>query len=311
VGWWQRLVHAGADAPAAAVAQAPDARASVESEEAAPPASLDPTEPPAPLLPWLMQQPRPAPGDVSTLPELRALALVDALLARPAPGDWLPRARSVVPQLLAMLRREDIGSEAVAQQMGRDAALVAQVLRLASSAVHGASDRPPSLRQALDRIGRVGLNSAIANVVMQPMFSPDGQGLAARAGARLWQHAESKAEHGAALASEHGIDPFEGYLAGLLHNCGLTIALHEIDRRGLFGTAAASPCFTAAFSDALRPRCDRLFGLAAAAWQITPTLSALAAACVDAVGLRTSPLPLAQLLRLADERATRELAGTA
>lgn len=303
MGWWDRLVHAGGGhASAAAVALPPvstlpvDMRA--ETEDEAPP----------PLLPWLMHQPRPAPGDVSSLAELRALALIDALLAKPVgPADWLPRARSVVPQLLAMLRREDIGSEAVAQQVGRDAALVAQVLRLASSAAQGASDRPPSLRQALDRIGRVGLNSAIASVVMQPIFSPDGHGLAARAGARLWQHAECKAVHGAELAPSHGIDAFEGYLAGLLHNCGLTIALHEIDRRGLF--AAAGPGFSAAFSDALLPRCDALFGLAAAAWRITPTLSALAAACGDATGLRVSALPLAQVLRQADARATLELAG--
>lgn len=308
MGWWDRLLHAGGRASATAWVEAPGSQPPGSHDA---PVDREPPVLPAPLLPWLMHQARPAPGDVSTLVEQRALAQIDALLARPAaPADGLPRARSVVPQLLAMLRREDIGSEAVARQVGLDAALVARVLRLASSAAQGSPDRPPSLRQALDRIGRAGLNRAIASVVLQPMFNATGEGLAARAGQRIWRHAECKAEHGAARASDHGIDAFEAYLAGLLHNCGLTIALHEIDRRGLFA-AARAPGFSNAFADALRPRCDRLFGLAAAAWQITPMLSALAAACADGAGLRASPLPLAQLLCHADDLATRELAGTA
>lgn len=318
MGWWTRLLDAGGRrrVPDVAAARAPARPVSTLFEDTLADRPGEPLAPPAPLLPWLVHQPGPAPGDVSTPAERRALARIDDLISRPGtPADALPRARSVMPQLLAMLRREDIGSEAVAQQVGRDPALTAQVLRLASAAAPVDPDRPPSLRQALDRIGRVGLNSAIAHGVMQPMFSPDGQGLAARAGARLWLHAQRKAEHCSALAHGRGIDAFEGYLAGLLHNSGITIALHEIDRCGpMAATAVQNPAhigFTSAFSDALVARSDVLFGLAAAGWAVTPMLDAVAATCAGPGGLRNSPLPLAQLLCQADDMATRELAGPA
>ena len=45
----------------------------------------------------------------------------------------------------------------------------------------------------------------------------------------IWKDADRKARLCVALAPEHAVDPFDGYLAGLLHNTGWTAALRAID----------------------------------------------------------------------------------
>ncbi|WP_428424025.1 HDOD domain-containing protein [Methylibium sp.] len=277
---------------------------------------------PLPLLPWLLGQGlnagRPVPAEI----EQRALRVIDELLVRPgAPTDLMPRARAVIPQLMAMLRRDDLALGALAQQVGRDLVLTAEVLRMARNAAYGGRDERLDLPQALGRLGVVGLNTAIAHVVLRPLFETSGDGLFARTGTRLWEHSESKAQHCSALACADGISAFEGYLAGLMHNSGWTVALRELDRSGLFLPAAESappphqhvslpvPALSEAFSTALQLRCDALFGKVAATWRITPTLTAVAESAASPGGLAASALPLAGLLRRADVLASSEVAG--
>ena len=279
---------------------------------------------PLPLLPWLLGQGMDAGRPVDAETERHALHLIDELLARPgAPIDLMPRARAVIPQLMAMLRRDDLALNALAQQVGRDLVLTAEVLRTARSAAYGGRDERLDLPQALGRLGVVGLNAAIARVVLRPLFETSGDGLFARTGTRLWAHSESKAQHCSALASAGGISAFEGYLAGLMHNSGWTVALRELDRSGLFEPrveAAArrlstphadvpAPALSDTFSIALQLRCDALFGKVAATWRITPTLTAVAESAASPGGLAASDVPLAALLRQADVLASSEVIG--
>lgn len=265
------------------------------------------------LLPWLLNQDLDADRCTLAEAEQRALQVLDDLLRRPAtPADLLPRAGAVIPQLMAMLRRDDLALDALARQVGRDLVLAAEVLRMARAAGHGASDDGLDLPRALGRLGTAGLNIAIARVVLRPLFDSPGDGLFARAGERLWQHAEAQARHGSVLAAAEGIDAFEGYLAGLLHNSGWTVALRALDRGSLFVPPADDrpPAFGPAFALGLQRRCDALFGKLVAGWQITPLLTALAESAAAPGGLDASDLPLAALLRRADALAGQELIGS-
>ena len=213
--------------------------------------------------------------------------------------------------MLALLRRDDVALAQLAQQVARDSALVAEVLRLARAVARGGSGDPPDLSQAIARLGRSGLNAAIARVLLRPLFDASGDGLLARASTRLWQHAEAKAQRCSALATPLGIDPFEAYLAGLLHNSGWAAVLHALDRDGARGPSPASlprHC-TTGFAAALPARCDRFFGRLG--WDVTAPLAALADAARTAGGLEHSGLPLAVLLRQADAATTMALAALA
>lgn len=254
------------------------------------------------FLSWLLTCGPLLPGPLAPQ-EQRALAALDKTLALPAlPDDLLPRAAALIPQLLAMLRQTDLPVPALAQRVAKDVVLTAEVLRLASSPYYRAQAAVTDLAQAIALIGVEGLQTVIARVVLKPIFETAPGPLSARAGARLWDHAEALAAHTAEQVAAAGGAPFDGYLAGLLHGSGWTIALRVLDR------AAIAPALppSAAFAQALDEHAHRLFSQAAQRWAITPAFTAFGA---DA---RLRPLaqssnPLAVALRQAQLPAMQAL----
>ena len=258
------------------------------------------------FLPWLLQGPPLLPGSVSDA-EQRALHALDKVLALPAlPDELLPRAAALIPQLLAMLRQGDLPVPALAGRVSKDVVLAAEVLRLASSPYYRAQAGVTDLQQAIALIGVEGLQTVIARVVLKPLFEVAPGPLSARAGVRLWEHAEALAAHTAEQAAATGAQPFDGYLAGLLHGSGWTIALRALDRARL---GLPMPC-SEAFALAAADRAHRLFGQAAQRWTITPAFSAFGADARQHA-LAASHDPLAAALRAAQPAALAALAAGA
>lgn len=283
--------------PPARPAAAPAAATAAAASASRPPA--------AEFVPWLMGCAAPA-ATPMTAAELKASAALDKVLALPAlPDELLPRAASLIPQLLSMLRQTSLPVPALAQQIQKDVALAAEVLRLASSPYYRAQGAVTDLQQAITLIGEAGLQSVIARVVLKPIFETSPGPLSARAGTRLWDHSETLAGYAAEGAPSAGLPGFDGYLAGLLHDAGWTIALRVIDRAQIELVLPPSADFTVK----LTRRAHRLFGLAAQRWNITPGFAALAA---DALAhpLAQSAQPLAVVLRNAQPLALAELAGS-
>ncbi|MEO6363958.1 MAG: HDOD domain-containing protein [Caldimonas sp.] len=217
----------------------------------------------------------------------------------------LPRAPHVVPQLMKTLRDENYSSVDVAARISRDVVLSAEVIRSASSVfrnVAGSGDSEPAVEGEIDLgravavIGTQGLRRAIASVVLRPIFDGRGSTLSARAAVQIWKDADKKARLCAALAAEHELDPFDGYLAGLLHNTGWTAALRAID--GLPSELAVSP-FELSHPDVvplLLKRRDALFGALVGPWQLSRAVDDLAEE-VGRLGLAAATSPLAVALR--------------
>jgi len=242
--------------------------------------------------------------------ERQALQRLDERLAdgAPAAAELLTRVPAGIPQLLSALRQEDLPVQALSEQIGKDLLLTAEVLRLAASVHYRPRDRPAitDLSQAVTALGRTGVQQAVARVLLRPMFDVNAGPLTRLAATRLWEHAERKAGSCAALAASQGIEPFEGYLAGLAHNSGWSAAWRILDRDGL---QLALPC-TLGFAREMVWRRDRLFGALVSAWQITPALTALGAeARHTALGRVNSPL--GPLLLAADLAASEALRGAA
>jgi HD-like signal output (HDOD) protein len=237
------------------------------------------------------------------MPEQYLLGRLDAALASDkSRGDMLPRARAVIPQLLNSLRDESRSIEALAARVSKDPHLVAEVLRLANGAA--GTEPAADLPQAIQRVGIDGLRRVIASVVLKPMFDAQVDALSARAAPKLWLHSEAKAIACMQFAADAGIDPFEGYLAGLLHNVGWTAALRAIDRSG---SKPAMP-FSREFVEALEPRRERFFALLVSHWQLTDSLDALALEMVG-TGLQAATSALGHALRAADREASMKMLG--
>jgi hypothetical protein len=243
------------------------------------------------------------PSDVLLAGEGRLLAQLDAALASDdSRAALLPRAPAVIPQLLNSLRDEGQSTTALAERVMRDPHLVAEVIRMSNS-VHSRADEPVSdIAEAIGRIGTNGLRRAIARVVLKPMFGGTADTLSARCAPRLWEHSDAQAAACQQEAMLRGLDPFEGYLAGLMHNVGWTAALRAIDRSKLGAPDRFSRAFVAEFDQ----RREAFFALLVIPWQLTAGLTALGIALRDG-DLAGAGSPLGEAMRAADRRASLEM----
>lgn len=263
----------------------------------APPA----VEPPAPCaFGWLLGASAPVNRPVSDAERAWLLPLDRQLAAGALPADVLPRMPSVIPQLLGLLRQAQPSRSAMVQQVRKDVLLTSEVLRMARSAFYG-TQPVETLETALDRIGTSGLQSAMARLLLKPVFDGQGDGLLAQAAPRLWQHSDYKALLCADLVARDGGDRFEGYLAGLLHDAGWLALLRLLDRLGQRPDWPLSLALDAA----LDRRKDRLFGRLTQGWDLTPGLTALSRHLADP---QAPASPLWEPLQRADRMATAALA---
>ena len=247
------------------------------------------------------------PSDVLLAGEGRLLAQLDAALASDdSRAALLPRAPAVIPQLLNSLRDEGQSTTALAERVMRDPHLVAEVIRMSNSA-HSRADEPVSdIAEAIGRIGTNGLRRAIARVVLKPMFGGTADTLSARCAQRLWEHSDAQAAACQQEAVACGLDPFEGYLTGLMHNVGWTAALRAIDRSKHGAPDRFSQAFVAEFDQ----RREAFFALLVIPWQLTAGLTALGIALRDG-DLAGAGSALGEALRAADRRASLEMLHSA
>lgn len=257
-------------------------------------------------LPWLLGC-----GSLTETPitplERSALDTLSRLLAQPEiPDNLLPRAAALIPQLIALVRQTELPTQAIADRIGKDAVLAAEVMRLASSPYYRVQGDVNDLEQAIQLIGLQGLQTVIARVLLKPIYRAAPGPLSGRAGPRLWEHSEALARHTAILSDSAGQPVFDAYLAGMLHDTGWIVAFSAIDRAGLPATVPVPP--SQAFGAALTEQAHRLFGMAAQRWDITPGFTALAQ---DARrnGLTAATHPLALLLHHAQQPCLDELAS--
>ncbi|MDB5817056.1 MAG: hypothetical protein JWQ11_696 [Rhizobacter sp.] len=253
------------------------------------------------LFDWLIETPAPmVSGMPMTAGEIQYLVAVDSLIEKEdVRHELLPRAPAVIPKLLNSMKEEHYSAAGVAEHIARDVNLMAEVLRLANSVAYRRGEPVTDIEQAVGRIGSKGLREAIAKVVIKPMFDAPPKSWSGRATPRLWEHSEFKARLCTVIAVETGLDPFAGYLAGLLHNVGWAAAIRMLDKT----EPTLKAPFNRAVASAVAQRGDQLFGKIAEPWMLNDDVTelALALSTSSLAHLRT---PLAKALRHADRLAT-------
>lgn len=295
--WPFRRNHTPAPAPAL-----PSAPPPVAALAAADDSQTAPTTQSHALLPWLLASAAATDAPISAA-EHQALDALDKTLALPdLPHNLLPRAAALIPQLIALVRQTSLPVPEIAERVGKDTVLSAEVMRLASSAYYKVQGEVRNLEQAITLIGLQGLQTVIARVLLKPIYQASPGPLSARAAPRLWEHSEALARHTAILAVPAGQPVFDAYLAGLLHGTGWTVALCALDRGGIRLEMPPSVVFARHMTE----RTHGLFGLAAQRWDITPGFTALAR---DArhTAMAASTHPLIPVLQWAQQRSMDEL----
>ena len=232
--------------------------------------------------------------------EHAAVARIDALLAdNRHTTQLLPRAPAVIPQLLGALRQRDPSLNVLVERVSKDIVLIAEVMRMAGSA-HYAGD-VGSLSRAVATLGESGLRVAISRVLLRPLLQVQGGVLSQSAGQRLWDYAEQKAHWCGLRAPAWQLDPFDAYMAGLMHAAGWILALRAID-----GCALLQHAWSGEFIEALIVRRDLIFGRVTMDWQVSPAITRLAHEAIDP-GLRREGSKLAKLLLASDGAVVSEM----
>jgi HD-like signal output (HDOD) protein len=163
--------------------------------------------------------------------EAQVLETLSGILSSQQSGAALVRRMpGLVPQLLQSLRSESFSGSALSRTISSDVVLVAAVIRLANSCYRGTGNSVGSVEQAVILIGQEGLRQLITTVAFRPIIDVHSGFYVRRLAPILWEQSERCAVAARALAGDLGIEPFDAFLAALLQNVGLTVALRTMDQ---------------------------------------------------------------------------------
>jgi HD-like signal output (HDOD) protein len=154
------------------------------------------------------------------------LDLVRTLAADPsAAAGLVPRIPELIPQLLRDLADDAVSAGDLAREVERDLVLVAEVIREANSAYYRPLQPVKSLDAALMMIGQNGLRMLLARIAFRPLITMQESGFVRQAAPVIWNQSERCALAASLMAPGLGAGVFEAYLAGLMQNLGLIVAL--------------------------------------------------------------------------------------
>ena len=216
----------------------------------------------------------------------------------------LPRLPSVLPQLLRLLKNDNVAGRQLTALVGRDPLMVGEVMRVTGS-VHYRSVQPiRSLQHAILLLGQDGLRRVLIQHSMKPILQANTGTFGHAAGERLWDHAERCAYACALLGRNSGCDTFEAYLAGISCHSGTGAVIRLLNQ--------LMPAPVAALSAGFLASCARLAAQlslqAVRYWDLpSPIINALKERQYSEKSITASPLGAA--LSMADLLATVQLLG--
>lgn len=230
------------------------------------------------------------------VPEASEKLILEALLRLVKSPDsaagLVPRVPAVIPPLLRSLRDTKLSGAELARQISQDVVLVGEVIREANSSYYSPGTPIRNLEAAIMLLGQNGLRMLLARVAFRPVISQQSGRYARLAAPPIWSQAEKCALAASMLAYEHGSEPFEAYLAGLMENVGLIVAFRMIDQA--FGEHALLPG-SAEFCRGLFSYARMISARIAMLWEFPPNVVAAIAHAGE-----EDATPLAQALGKAD-----------
>jgi HD-like signal output (HDOD) protein len=206
--------------------------------------------------------------------EARILDLVRRLARQPGEAaNLVPRVPEAIPRILASLGDEDASVGELSRQVAQDVVLVAEVIREANSAYYRPISPVKNVEAAIMMLGQNGLRMLLARIAFRPLIRLQTDGFARQAAPPLWNESVACALAASLMAPGLSTGVFESYLAGLMQNVGLVVALRLSDRvceaNRMPGKVPGSSSFGAALFAASRA----LSGAIAEYWAFPPEVA--------------------------------------
>ncbi len=224
------VAPAAAEAPAVTPAAPPTAQAAA-AQASRPAVSFDQLDQVnGTYYRWLFDAEGESDLDTNLL-ETQVLEALTAIINSQQSGSALVRRMpGMIPQLLQSLRSDSFSGAQLSRTISNDVVLVAAVIRVANGSLAGTGTSISSVEHAVMLIGQEGLRHLITSVAFRPIIDMHSGHFTRTLAPRIWDHSERCAVANRALAEEMGIDPFEAFLAGLVQNVGLIVALRIMDQ---------------------------------------------------------------------------------
>jgi putative nucleotidyltransferase with HDIG domain len=132
----------------------------------------------------------------------------------------LPALPEVAAKTLELLRRPDQHMKAITDLLEKDPVLVAQLVKLGSSAAYAGTENVTSIRQVVARLGTQKLSVALTEAVAHRVFVSNDSRIRSLL-EQIWLHSQTVAGLARDIAAlSKGIDADAAYLGGLLHDVG-------------------------------------------------------------------------------------------
>lgn len=142
----------------------------------------------------------------------------------------LPPAPRILPELLTLLRQDDVDGDRVVKLILFDPAITASVMRLCNSPYFCGGSPANDIKEAITRLGFRQIYQLVAAVSGSRMLAPAQKGYGIDKG-ELWRHCVTSAIAAQTIARQVGEDDSVAFTATLLHDIGkivLTEALTGI-----------------------------------------------------------------------------------
>jgi len=193
-------------------------------------------------------------------------------------SSLVPRLPAVIPRVMGALRDSSSSSADLATEIGRDAVLVSEVIRLANSPYYQVGQKIDSLERAVFVLGQAGVRRLVTNAAFKPLINLNAGHFTRLSGTVLWDQSEKTAVACDFIARRQKTDRFNAYLMGIVQNVGFTVALQILD--GNFDGSQAPR--SGLFHDRLIKRARRLSWVIAREWQFPASVLQALESQVDA-----------------------------
>lgn len=220
--------------------------------------------------------------------ETAAIAAVEAIASsQQSCASLVRRLPGLIPQILQSLRSDHFSGAQLSRTISTDVVLVAAVIRLANCALKGSGKQVSSVEHAVLMIGQEGLRHLITSVAFKPIIDMKSGFYTRTLAPRIWERSERCANANRVLAEDALVPPFDAFLAGLVQDVGMIVALRAIDRALQGEHQLGSEMFCLRLARAARTLTCRI----GAEWHLPePVVQAIAEQGSMAAGVMLSPL---------------------
>lgn len=158
-------------------------------------------------------------------------------------AEEIPRLPDIIPKLIHLFRSNEFTWKEAAHLISQDPVLLVGIIKVANSSRYNLQVKDEALEHVLVQLGVLEVRKILMRVALKPILLVEGGHFLKHSGTKIWIHSVKSAEACHTLAKLYEYDPFDAYLAGLIHNLGMVIVVQKMNEIKEFKSVPRSMLF--------------------------------------------------------------------